>query len=159
MRMTDKQQSPALMSMMSVDGRSEVISGYERFLEKYSAPVASEADLPYPKELIRKAICEELIENPDAEMRSYLEIAFAQLECFLSPEEFKIVHDFKRASVLAQKIAESGDPKDIVESAKILRKVKGEKAVKILEKISSKIRRRIAEIRAINLPDFITREY
>ena len=116
--MTDKRQPPVLTCMMGVEERSAVISRYERLLERCSAPVASETDLPFPKELIRKAICEELIENPDSEMRSYLEIAFVQLECFLSPEEFKIVHDFKRASVLAQKIAESGDPMDIVASAK-----------------------------------------
>jgi len=118
-----------------------------------------DADLPFPKELIRKAICEELLENPDSEMRSYLEIAFVQLECFLSPEEFKIVHDFKRASLLAQEMAESGNPLDIVASAEILSKVKGEKAVRILEKISKKIRRRIAQIRAVTLPFLMTREY
>ena len=157
--MTDKQAVPALESLMGAEQRLEVISSYERLLEKYSAPVARETDLPYSKKLIRRAICEELIENPDSEMRSYLEIAFVQLECFLPPEEFEIVHDFKQASILAQEIAESGDPMDIMASAEILSKVKGEKAVKIHEKISKKIRRRIAEIRAISLPFFMTREY
>jgi len=145
--------------MVNAEQRWEIISRYERLLEKYSTSVASEVDLPYPKEMIRRAICEELIENPDSEMRSYLEIAFVQLESFLSPEEFKIVHDFKRASLLAQEIAKSGDPRDIVASAEILSKVKGEKAVRIHEKISKKIRRRIAEIRAITLPVYMTREY
>jgi hypothetical protein len=151
--------SPALRRALSSDERWEIISGYERLLEKCSTSVASEADLPFPKTLIRRAICEELLENPDSEMRSYLEIAFVQLESFLSPEEFKIVHDFKRASLLAQEIAKSGDPRDIVASAEILSKVKGEKAVRIHEKIAKKIRRRIAEIRTITLPVYITREY
>lgn len=151
--------SPALRRTMDSEQRWEIISRYERLLEKCSTSVASEADLPYPKTLIRRAICEELIENPDSEMRSCLEIAFVQLESFLSPEEFKIIHDFKRASLLAQAIAKSGDPGDIVASAEILSKVKGDKAVRIHEKIAKKIRRRIAEIRAITLPVFITREY
>jgi len=157
--MAENQQPPALTCLMSAEQRSRVISSYERILEKDSAPVARDTDLPYPKELIRKAICEELIENPDSELRSYLEVAFVQLECFLPPEEFKIVHDFKRASLLAQEIAKSGDPMDIMASAEILGKVKGERAVRIIEKISKKIRRRIAEIRAISLPFFMTREY
>jgi hypothetical protein len=89
-------------------------------LDKCSTPVAREADLPYPKELIRRAVREELSENPDFEMRSYLELAFVQLECFLSPEEFKVVHDFKRASALAQELAKSGDPRDIMASGGIL---------------------------------------
>jgi hypothetical protein len=157
--MTTREDPPALACMMGAEQRLEVISRYERLLERNSAPVAMDADLPFPKELIRKAICEELLENPDSEMRSYLEIAFVQLECFLSPEEFKIVHDFKRASLLAQEMAESGNPLDIVASAEILSKVKGEKAVRILEKISKKIRRRIAQIRAVTLPFLMTREY
>jgi hypothetical protein len=157
--MADKQELTAWACLMSAEQRGEVISRYEQLLQKYSAPVAREADLPYPKKLIRRAIREELSENPDFEMRSYLEIAFVQLECFLPPEEFKVVHDFKRASALAQELAKSGDPRDIVASAGILSKVKGDKAVRILEKISRKIRQRIAEIRAISLPVFKTTEY
>jgi len=155
----DEQELSALASLMSAAQREGVISRYEQLLEKYSAPVAKEVDLPYPRELIRRAIREELSENPDFEMRSYLEIAFVQLECFLPPEEFNVVHDFKRASALAQELAKSGDPRDIVASAGILSKVKGDKAVRILEKISKKIRRRIAEIHAISLPVFKTTEY
>jgi hypothetical protein len=157
--MVDKEELAVWSCLMSAERRGEVIGRYEQLLEKYSAPVAREADLPYPKDLIRSAICEELSENPDSEMRSCLEIAFVQLECFLPPEEFQVVHDFKRASVLAQELAKSGNPRDIVASADILSKVKGEKAVRILEKISRKIRRRIAEIRAISLPVFKTREH
>jgi len=157
--MAEKWDLTGWARLMSAEQRREVISRYEQLLEKYSAPVARAADLPYPKELIRRAIREELSENPDFEMRSYLEIAFVQLECFLPPEEFNVVHDFKRASALAQELAKSGDPRDIVASAGILSKVKGDKAVRILEKISRKIRRRIAEIRAISLPVFKTTEY
>jgi hypothetical protein len=157
--MADKQELTGWTCLMSAEQRGEVISRYEQLLEKYTTPVAREADLPFPKEMIRRAIRDELSENPDFEMRSYLEIAFVQLECFLSPEEFKVVHDFKRASALAQELAKSGDPRDIVASADILSKVKGDKAVRILEKISRKIRRRIAEIRAISLPVFKTTEY
>jgi hypothetical protein len=155
---TDRQQPGTISGFTAAAHRGEIIFRYGQLLEKYSAPVGREADLPYDKELIRKAICEELIENPQAESRGFLEIAFVQLECFLSMEEFKVVHDFKRTSVAAQEIARSGDPRDIVASAHMLSRVKGEKAVKILEKVSKKIRRRMAEIRAIGLPVLRTRE-
>ncbi len=157
--MTDEQELSTVVGMMSAKQRSDVISSYEQLLERYATPMARETDLPYPKALIRRAICDELRENPDSEMRSYLEIAFVQLECFLPPEEFNVVHDFKRAGALAQELAKSGDPRDVVASAAILRKVKGEKAVRILEKISRKIRRRVAQIRAVSFPVFRTKGY
>jgi hypothetical protein len=138
--------------------RGEILFRYGQMLERYSSPVGKETDLPYPKELIRKAICDELREDPDSELRSFLEIAFIQLECFLPPDEFKAVQDFKRAGVAAQEMAQSGNPGDIVASAAILSRVKGEKAVSILEKISRKIQKRTREIRAVGLPVFRTRE-
>jgi hypothetical protein len=156
--MVNKEELNTIACLMSAANRGEVITRYGQLLEKYSAPVGRETELPYSKEMIRQAICEELSENPHSEVRSFLEIAFVQLECFLPPEEFKVVHDFKRVSVIAQEVAKSGDPRDIVASAAILTRVKGEKAVRILEKISKKIRKRMAEIRAIGLPVLRTRE-
>jgi hypothetical protein len=157
--MTKEQELAAVVRLLSAGQRYEVISRHGQLLEQYSAPVGRETDLPYPKALIRKAIYEELSENPDSEQRSFLEIAFVQLECFLPQEEFKVVHDFKRASALAQETAKSGKPRDIVASAGILNQVKGEKAVGILEDISRKIRRRILEIHALKLPSFNSRAY
>jgi hypothetical protein len=155
--MTREQEYAAMVRMMSVDQRYEVISRYGRLLEKTPSPVGREADLPYPKAVIRKAIYEELWENPDSEQRNFLEIAFVQLECFLPPDEFKVVYDFKRASTRAQELAGSGKAKDIVASAGILNQVEGEKAVRILEGMSRNMRRRILEIRAIMLPAFNSR--
>ena len=137
--------------------RYEVISKYVRLLERYSSPLGRETDLPYPKAVIRTAIFQELYDFPDSEQRSFLEIAFAQLECFLPADEFKAIHDFKRASALAQEIAKSGKPTDLLASAGILNQAGGETAVKILEDISRTMRRRILEIRAINLLLFRTR--
>lgn len=127
--MTKEEECATMVRLMNVDQRYEVISRYERVLDKTPSPVGREADLPYPKAVIRKAIYEELCENPDSEQRNFLEIAFVQLECFLPPEEFKVVYDFKRASSRAQELARSGKPKDIVASAGILSQVEGEKAV------------------------------
>jgi len=158
-RMTREEEFTAVMRLMSFDQRHKVISRYAQTLEKTRSPVGRETDLPYSKVLIRKAIYEELCENPDSEQRNYLEIAFAQLECFLPPDEFKVVQDFKSTSSRAQDLARSGRAKDIVASAGILKQAEGEKAVGILERMSKKIRRRIREIRALKRPHCDFRGY
>jgi hypothetical protein len=120
------------------DLRWEIISAYGHVLEKCSSPVEKEEDLPYSKELIRSAIYEELRENPDSEFRGHLEIAFAQLESFLSRDEYGVIEDFKQAVRIAMELAKSGDPMDIISSARILKHGKGEKALRIQEEISEK---------------------
>ena len=155
--MKREQEYAAMVRLMSVDERCEVISRYGRLLEKTPSPVGREADLPYPKAVIRKAIYEELWENPDSEKRNFLEIALIQLECLLPADEFKVVNDFKRASTRAQELARSGKAMDIVACADLLNQDQGDEAVGILEDMSRRIRRRILEIRTIKLPVFNSR--
>ena len=131
--------------------RWRVISSYGHTLERCSSPVEKESQLPYPKEVIRRAICQELFENPDPDLRGHLEVAYAQLESFVSPEEFQIIQDFKLASSLAHEIAKSGEPNDIIASARILKKAKGDSAVKITESISEKTRKRLEQIRSVGM--------
>lgn len=138
--------------VMESEFRGEVISSYGRILEGCSTAVEKESELPFPKDLIRRAIYQELRENPDNDVRSHLEVAYAQLESFVPPEEFQVIQDFKRAGSLAQEMAKSGDPGDIIASARILKGAKGERAVKIEEKISEKMRRRLDQIRSIGMP-------
>lgn len=130
------------------DRRWEIISAYGHLLEKCSSPVEREEDLPYPKKVIRSAIYEELRENPDSEFRSHLEIAFAQLESFLPQTDYRVIEDFKYASKLALDLARSGDPVNVIASARILKQGKGERALRIQEKISEKMRERLAQIRS-----------
>ncbi len=66
----------------SRDGRSS--TAYLRVLEHMSGSIAMESDLPCSKGLIRLAIVQELVESPNTEMRGQLEIAYAQLESFVS---------------------------------------------------------------------------
>ena len=74
--------------------------------------------------------------KPQTELRSHLEIAFVQLESFVSAEEYEILFHFKVAATLARELAKSGTPKDIICSARILKEVKGDRAVSIQERIS-----------------------
>lgn len=115
--------------------RREIISAYVLVLGKCGGAVARESDLPCAKDLIGKAICEEFVENPDVEVRSHLKIAYILLESFLSTEDWNAIECFKLTSVLAQEMAASGRPEDIVASARIFRALQGERAVKIQERI------------------------
>ncbi len=139
---------------LSAARRRQIIAAYGRTLKKYASSVERESILPYPKDLIRQAIHEELQENPETELSHHLEIGFAQLEAFLPEREYRILQEFKAAGKMAETLAQSGDPEDIIKSARFLRKVKGDRAVRIQEKISQKMRARLKEIRAIRITGF-----
>lgn len=152
---TSTQQPTAL----DCEYRLEIISAYGRVLEQCASAVEPEAALPYPKELIRQAIYDELAENPETDLREHLEIAFVRLESFLPSEEFEIVHNFKLADSLAREMAKSGIPGDIISSARILKDVKGERAVEIQEKVSEEMQKRLGQIRATGSSGPQGREY
>ncbi len=129
--------------------RWEIISAYINVLENCVSPVENESLLPFSKDVIRRAIYEELTVNPDSEFRGHLEIAFARLESFLPYDEFKVIREFKVVSSVALRMAGTGDPADILASARILKEAKGERAVKIQEKVSKRMRKRLAQIQGV----------
>gem|GEM_PF-4984242 len=126
--------------------RREIISAYALVLGKCGCSVARESDLPCPKDLIGQAICEEIVENPDIEVRNRLRIAYVLLESFLSAEEWNAIECFKLTSTLAQEMAASGRPEDIVASARILKAIRGERAVGIQEKIWEMKKQRMKQL-------------
>jgi hypothetical protein len=130
--------------------RREIIAVYGQTLEICCNPVEREADLPFPKGLIRQAIYEELLENPATDLRAHLEVAYIRLESFIPNDEYGILQEFKSAGALAEKKARAGNPESIVASARILKQVKGDKAMMIQEKISRKMRFRMQQIRMMN---------
>jgi len=129
--------------------RLNIISVYLKSLDKCKATVGREADLPFPKPLIRQAILNELMENPASEMRDQLEIAYSQLETFLPPEEHAVLRGFQIACAVTREITKSGKPRDIIASARLMNRCEGNRAVEIHEKIFQRMRRRREEIRSI----------
>lgn len=129
--------------------RSEIVSAYLKCLQGLQSPVARELDLPYPKYVIRQAIREEIRDNPDSEMRDQLEIAYSQLESYLPQEEYELLRGFQFACALAREVTKSGNPSDIIASARLLSRCQGNRAVEIQEKISQRMRKRREEIRSI----------
>lgn len=143
----------ACLCRFSYEQRWEIISAYLEVLERLVSSMGVESDLPYSKGQIRFAIFQELAENPSSEFRYQLEIAYMQLESFIPYEDYKTVADFKYASFQAEGMADPGDPTSVIKSAGIMRKVKGDRAVRIQEAVSQKMRERFAQIREIGVAD------
>jgi hypothetical protein len=129
--------------------RTKILAAYEKVLEAHMTPLNRASVLPFSKEAIREAIREELAENPHNEHRNHLEMAYVQLESFVPPDDYQLVEDFKQQSRTAQKMARSGNPRDIMESWELVKQTSGDRAVKIFETISEKMRRRLDEVRGI----------
>lgn len=135
----------------SYEQRWEIISAYLEVLKKLAVPMGIESDLPYTKERIRLAIFQDLIENPNSEFRNQLEIAYTQLEMFIPVEDYKTIADFKRASLHVEEAAEPGDPASVFRLLGIMKRAKGDRAVKIQEAISEKMGERVAQIRDLGI--------
>ena len=133
--------------------RWRIVSAYLRVLEDMKGPIAVDIELPCPKERIGQAILQELANDPDSDLRRRLEIAYVQLESFIPYEEYRVIEDFKNASLRAQQIADMGDPTSILRSALIMSKEMGESAVRFEEKIYEKMKARHLEIRQLGEDD------
>ncbi len=128
------------------ESHRQIISAYFQVLAEMQETIAVESELPYPKKQIEEAILQELADDPESDLRRRLEIAYVQLECFIPYSDYRIIEDFKKASLRAQEIADMGDPTSILKSVGIMKKVMGESAVDIQEKISEKMRERYLRI-------------
>ena len=129
--------------------RQRIIASYEELLEKWREPVGPESVLPFPKDLIAAAIYQELMDNPTCDRQTDLEVAYVQLEFFIPDEEYCILSDFKHAAALARELADTGQPDYIVAAVRLLKKAKGDSAVRILERISQRMQGRLKQIRKL----------
>ncbi|MHC1742765.1 MAG: hypothetical protein AB9873_07005 [Syntrophobacteraceae bacterium] len=142
-------RSDSLLECPGAVRRADILEAYEKLLESHVTPLNRVSALPFSKEAIREAIRDELAENPENELRNHLEMAFVQLESFVPLDDYQLVEDFKQMSCVAQRMARSGDPRDLMESWRLVKQLSGEKVVKIFETISDKMRRRLEEARSI----------
>jgi hypothetical protein len=130
--------------------RSRIICAYLQVLEGLKGAAAVDCELPFPKERIGQAILRELADGSDEYSRRQLEIAYVLLESFIPYEEFRVIEDFKNASLRADTLAETGDPTSILQSARIMRRAKGDSAVRLEEKIYEKMRKRQLQIERLH---------
>ena len=129
--------------------RCRIISAYLRLLENMKGSIAVDSELPCPKEQVGQAILHELADDPEGDLRPQLEIAYVQLESFIPYEEYRVIEDFKDASLRSQEIADMRDPTSILRSALIMSNAKGESAVRFEEKIYEKMKARLLRIQQI----------
>jgi len=133
--------------------RWRIVSAYLRVLENMKGPIAAETELPYPKERIGQAILRELADDPETDLRRRLEIAYVQLESFIPYEEYRVIEDFKNASIRVQEIVDMGNPTSILRSAQIISNARGESAVRFQEKIYEKMKARHLQIQQLGEGD------
>ena len=126
--------------------RCDIICAYLQVLEDMRGPIGVDSELPCPKEQIGEAILRELADDPEGDLRRQLEIAYVLLESFIPVEEYRVIEDFKAASLFAQQIADTGDPTSILRSAGIIRKANGESAVRLEEKIHEEMSKRQLQV-------------
>lgn len=137
---------PERLEALPKASAATIISAYLQVLDRTKSPLAADLELPFPKERIAHAILSTLSDDPESDLRKQLEIGYVLLESFVSYDEYRAVQNFKKASLCAEKIADSQDPSSILRSARILKKARGERAVRIQEKIHEKMKKRQLEL-------------
>ncbi len=133
----------------ALEQRYRIICAYLQVIEDIKEPIGVDDELPFPKEQIAQAILRELEDDPDCDSRRRLEIAYVLLETFIPIDEYRIIEDFKCASICAQQVAKIGDPTSILRSARIVRMGKGDRAVRLQEKIYEKMMERRLQIQEL----------
>jgi hypothetical protein len=136
---------------LKAEKRQGIIVSYLKILDYLRGPIRSESELPFSKHLIQRAIIEELVDNPDSEMRSHLEVGFAEIESFIPVEEYVFLQKYKDTFSQAEELAEGGTPNDIMASCQLLARISGERAVGVLERISQAMRERFNAIQSIGM--------
>jgi len=137
---------PEAFQESSLEKGSCVVDAYLQVAEAMKTCIGIESELPFPKERIAREIVDKLADYPECDLRRRLEIAYVLLECFIPLEEYRMIEDFKAASFRAQRIAGTGDPLCILRSARIMKKTRGDRAVKLQERIHESMRKRQVEI-------------
>ena len=135
---------------MEPSKRIEIISAFGSHLEQGKSFAGRESELPFPKELIRQALAEELVDPSVPSMVEAMEAGFLHLEEFVSDTEFYQVQAYETALARAREISKEGDQKAALSAAQALSGIDG--AVAVMKKISeaqSVRARQLENIRAL----------
>jgi len=123
----------------------EIITVYGKVLENRKYTVGRNSDLPYPKELIREAIIQELLNPTNKSLINALEIAYVALETFVPDNEFVVIREFEEAVAKAKAIIRSGEPESVKKAAVIIAQERTEYS-EIQGKIVNRQRERLEEL-------------
>lgn len=89
----------ALVLSLSMDAkrRADILDRYGAILESNPYSVGRLRDLPFEKQLIQRALLDELLNSEDEQFRGQVKIALMSLEMFVSDEEFAVVSKHEAA--------------------------------------------------------------
>ncbi|MBW2615333.1 MAG: hypothetical protein JRD02_04050 [Deltaproteobacteria bacterium] len=88
-----------LFADISVSQRANIITEYNKILENREYTVGRTSDLPFTKELIRKAIVRELLKPTYKLLTHDMETAYLELETFVCEKEFEIIKRYEQDPV------------------------------------------------------------
>ncbi len=134
---------------MLAEQRTKIISSYGEILKHRKSFALLELSLPYPKELIRQAIIEEILISNDLDILNALEIAFCELEWFVSQEDYELLKIYYET--FNKEIVENPSYDDM---NKIFNELKEntdviEKASQLFSKIQQQSKERIKQLQNI----------
>lgn len=131
--------------------RWDIIKSYGKVLGDKKGTYGRESDLPYSKELIRKAIVMELLTNTekDEKITNALETSYLCLEDFLSDDEFKSAQPFYGAMGNAYEKIKGGIQVDPVEMAQSMIKEDGGKSIIMDGKVSKRRHVRLQQLQKL----------
>lgn len=134
-----------LAFLMDSNQRIEIIAAYGDVLENRTFSVGRESDLPFPKQLIREALSEELLNPTYPEMLNALEVGFVELESFLPEEQYLLVTQFEKAVTDAHKTVDAGEVQSLKKAASSIAK-SGELVREIQQEISQRYEERLRQV-------------
>jgi len=80
-----------LVADISAGQRADIITEYDKILESRRYTAGRAIDLPFPKEIIRKAIVQELLNPTHKSLRHDMEAAYLELETFICEKDFPVI--------------------------------------------------------------------
>lgn len=89
--------------------RHKIISAFGAHLETRKSVFGCESELPYPKEIVRQALAEELVGPTTPELVDAMEGFFLLLEDFVSDEEAAVAHRYDLFLARGLRLKQSGD--------------------------------------------------
>ena len=130
--------------------RQNIIRAYGLVLERhYSFTVGPESKLPFPKDLIRRAIVEAFLEETDPDQRNTLEHGYIELEAFLPDEEFELVQACHTALFSLEPLEKSSNPEDHERARQIVEQLPSRRFKEIQENISKRMSERLKDLQAL----------
>jgi hypothetical protein len=85
-----------LFADISASQRANIIIEYNKILENRRYTAGRAGDLPFQKEIIRKAIVQELLNPTYKSLKHDMETAYLELETFICEREFEIIKKYEQ---------------------------------------------------------------